>query len=223
VRWRAAVGAAFWLAAASPAMVVAQPACSGLPALTPELEVTADPGGEPEVRAASAEEIRRKAAEMGRDPDPPGRVTRGLTTVEIRVETGFTLARIEDADGTVCVALEAARVELANRDVAVLIDRRYEKGSCEHRAVLAHELEHVAINAEAVRAGERRLRERLEAVVSRWKGRWVPEERQAAIGDALQGAASAVLAEVRRSAAARHARIDTPQSYAETQRRCQSW
>jgi hypothetical protein len=175
------------------------------------------------VRAASAEEIRRKAAEMGRDPDSPDRVTRGLTTVEIRVETGFTLARTERADGTACVALKAARAELANREVAVLIDRRYEAGSCERRTILAHELEHVAINAEAVRAGERRLREELEAAARRWRGRWVPDERQGAIGDALQGAASAVLAEVRRSAADRHARIDTPQAYARTQRRCRGW
>jgi len=221
---RAAVGIAFWLAAASPAMAGDQPAaCGDLPALTLEVEVTVDPGGEPEVRAVPAEEIRRRAAEMGRGADPPDRVTRGLTTVEIRVETGYTLARTEHADGTACVALKAARAELANRGVAVLIDRRYAEGSCERGAILAHELEHVAINAEAVRAGERPLRERLGAAIRRWRGRWVPEERQAAIGDALQGAASAALAEVRGSAAARHARIDTPRAYARTQRRCRGW
>jgi hypothetical protein len=196
--------------------------CAGLEPIRPEVEVGIEPAEKPRIASASAAEIRRQAGELGRDA-PGGRETRGLTANRLEGQAGYTLARIDRPGRGICVALRAVTGRLANRDVTILLDRRYPAGSCERQAILDHELEHVRINERALRRGEKLLRERLAKAAADWRGRWLPEEQAKRIDESIGAVVSEVVGKVRADARRAHAQLDTPASYAKTQRRCRNW
>lgn len=208
--------AALLLALAATPVAAQGSACRGLAPREPRVEVRVDPEPAPRVSAVPRDVIRGHAA-------GPGRVTTGLTTTQIEGRAGYSLARARRPDGAVCIALDEVRGELANRDVEILIDAKYREGSCEHAAVLDHEREHVRINAAALREGEGFLRRQLATATRPWAGRWVLEPEGRAIDAAIGRAIDAAVARIRATATARHAGLDTPQSYARTQRRCEDW
>jgi hypothetical protein len=121
------------------------------------------------------------------------------------------------------VALARIAARLANEDVTVLVDRRYKAGSCERKAVLAHEMEHVRIGNEVLREWEGRTRERLRTVADRWAGRWVAAGEARRIDKEISAAVSDLVRRIEADSRRRNARIDTPASYREVQRRCRSW
>lgn len=205
--------------AAAPALAqTREAACFGLAARATrvEVEVEVEPETAPRISGVPAGSIRGHAA-------GPGRVTTGLTTTRIEARAGYGPARAERPGGAACIALETVTGKLANREVEILIDRKYGAGSCERSAVLDHEREHVRINAAALRQGEPMLRRLLAAATRPWAGRWVLERQQRAIDAAIGRAVEAAVASIRAAAAARHAELDSPASYARTQRRCDGW
>src|SRR5690242_1706363 len=151
-------------------------ACEGVepPRATATVQV-AEPR-DPAIMPALEERLRREAAAMGRST-PTDAVTRGLTLNRVEASAGATLAMLEGPDGT-CVALQDIRAEVADRDVTVLIDGKYRPGSCEYRAVLEHEREHVRINADALRRMGELIEQELGEVTARWGGRWLPASQQ---------------------------------------------
>jgi hypothetical protein len=203
-------------------LAAAAPACSGLEPIAPAVEAERDPSGKPKILSVSAAELQRQAGELGRDA-PGERETRGLTVNRLEGQAGYTLARIARPGSATCVALKAVTGQLANRDVTILLDRRYPQGSCERRAILDHELEHVRINDRALVRGERLLRDRLAKAAAGWRGRWLPEDQAKEIDDAIGKVVSGVVGRVRADARREHAQLDTPESYAQTQRRCRHW
>jgi hypothetical protein len=200
----------------------AQGTCGGLDPPEPEVEVSIPDPAEPRIVAAPEAEIRRRAGAAGRSAQG-GAITRGLTVSETATETGYTLAKATLPDGTGCVALKGIEARVADRGTTVLIDRSYRAGSCEHRAILDHEQEHVRINAEALRRTGLLLEERLEAVADRWGGRWLAPEQASRVEEAIGRAVREATSAARDEAQARHRRLDTPESYAEVQERCESW
>ncbi len=188
-----------------------------------EVEIAA--GARPRVVPASEAEIRRRAGEAGGAHAGAGVVTRGLTTSRLAGRASYTFTKVERRDGRSegCVALRSVSARLANEDVTILVDRRYPEGSCEREAILAHEREHVRIGRDTLREWEGGARDRLGAVAERWGGRWLGPGGERALSDALDAAVSDLVARVEADAARGNARIDTPASYAEVQRRCRSW
>ena len=217
---RGAALAAVLLLPAWPA--AAQTACGGLDPPTPDVNVNVADPPEPRIVAASEAEIRQRAGAAGQTA-PGEAITRGLTVSETATETGYTLAKATLLDGTGCVALKSIEAEVAGRETTILIDRSYRPGSCEHQAILDHEEEHVRINAEALRRTGRRLDERLEAVADRWGGRWLAPDQAPRVKEAVDRAVSRATKTARDEAEARHRRLDTPESYAEVQGRCENW
>jgi hypothetical protein len=197
--------------------------CDGLKPIRTTVSVEVDTGPEPEIVASTASTIRERAAKAGRRPTSTGRVATGLTVVEVQGQAGYTLSRLQRPDGTVCVALERVEGELTNRDMTILVDRKYDKSSCEWRAILDHEREHVRINVEALRKNEEAFRRQLEDATRRWQDRWVREDEARAIDRAVGDAVERAVAQVRADADARHQKLDLPSSYDRTQRRCQNW
>lgn len=197
--------------------------CEGLEPIRTKVSVEIDTGPEPEVVTTAASTIRDRAAKAGRRPTSAGRVATGLTVVEIQGQAGYTLSRLQRPDGTVCVGLERVEGELTNRDMTILVDRKYDKSSCEWRAIHDHEREHVRINVEALRKNEEAFRRQLEDATKRWQDRWVREGEARAIDRAVGEAVERAVAQVRADADARHQKLDSPSSYDRTQRRCQNW
>jgi hypothetical protein len=200
----------------------AQDACGGLDPPTPEVTVAVEDPVEPRIVAASEAEIRRRAGAAGKSTQGDA-ITRGLTVSETGTKTGYTLARATLPDGTGCVALKSIQARAMDREVTVLIDRSYRPGSCEHRAILDHEQEHVRINAEALRQTGKLLEQRLETVADRWGGCWLAPDQAPRVEEAIGRAVSEATAAARDEAEARHRRLDTPESYAEVQARCENW
>jgi hypothetical protein len=220
LRGRALAAAALLLLPAWAA--AAQDSCGGLDPPTPEVRVDVAHPPEPRIVAASEAEIRERAGAAGKGTRGDA-VTRGLTVSETATETGYTLAKATLPDGTGCVALKGVEARVADRGVTVLIDRSYRPGRCEYRAILDHEREHVRINAEALRRTGRLLEEGLEAVADRWGGRWLAPDQAPRVEEAIGRAVREATAAARDEAEARHARLDTPESYAEVQDRCGNW
>lgn len=225
----AAAGALAVLLLPAPALAAAGTAgaCAGLgppPALRVEVAVDRGGAGAPVVEAVPAPTLARRAAEAGRRAGP-GRVLGGLTTATVQGDVGYTLAKLARSDGTACVALRAVEARLAARGVRVLLDARYPEGSCERRAILGHERQHVRIAAAAVADGAPALRRRLRAAAARWAGRWLPAGSgpEAAVGAALRAALADAVAEARDAADRRQAAIDTERSYARVRAACDGW
>jgi hypothetical protein len=202
--------------------VAAQGTCGGLDPPTPSVGVDVADPPEPRIVAAAEAEIRRRAGAAGKSTRGDA-ITRGLTVSETATEAGYTLAKATLPDGTGCVALKGIEARVADRGVTLLVDRSYRPGSCEYRAILDHEQEHVRINAEALRQTGRLLEEQLEAVAGRWGGRWSAPEQAPRIDEAVGRAVREATAAARGEAEARHRRLDTPESYAEAQERCGNW
>ena len=207
-----------------PVPIVTQPvlaACVGLDRLHPKVDVKVAAPREPSIVPASDAVIRSRAAVTG-NKLPEGAATRGLTVDRTEARVGVTLSKISRGDEQ-CVALSAIHAEVASREVSVLIDRKYRPGTCQYDAILAHEREHVGFNADALRDAGRLLEQRLNAVADRWSGRWLQADRQDEIQAEIDDATEAATHEARAKAEERSGQIDTPQSYAEVQKRCDSW
>ncbi len=224
------LGAGLLLLAASPCLAAetararAEPACGGPKPDAPKVEVAVTTP-EPRVVDATRAEIRRRIG----GPSGNGRhaggeaVTLGLTATQLAARADYELTKVTRRDGSECVALARIAARLANEDVTVLVDRRYKAGSCERKAVLAHEMEHVRIGNEVLREWEGRTRERLRTVADRWAGRWVAAGEARRIDKEISAAVSDLVRRIEADSRRRNARIDTPASYREVQRRCRSW
>lgn len=219
------VAAVLLLAAALSGTV--QPAeaasCSSLKAIEPELDLAVNMPKQPEIRSAPANEIARRSQEAGSTAAGPPAVTRGVTLTKLAVRTSYTLAERTFPDGRRCAALKHIEARLGYDGITVLIDRRYDKGTCQYRTILEHELEHVRINKDAVRVHEDAFRRGLQQLLRRWEGRWVPAGDAKQLDRELNKVVSDAMEQIRASARRRNARIDTPESYAAVQERCDSW
>ncbi|MEK0084514.1 hypothetical protein [Benzoatithermus flavus] len=197
--------------------------CGSLEPVALEIQVRAETPEAPRIVAASETEIRRRAFGAGLHDDRPDRRTTGLTATQVEGQAGYRLARAALPGRQICLALRSIEARIANSEVVVYVDRRYAEGSCERAAILDHELAHVRINREALQRGRKSLRARLESAVEPWRGRWVRESELGTIDAAIGNAVAEGLKAVRADAARLHAQLDTPESYARTQRRCAGW
>lgn len=67
----------------------------------------------------------------------------GLTSAKFKVEYGAQLGRETDSEG--CLPVESLKITAGYSGFDILIDERYQPGSCEYEAIALHEREHVAI------------------------------------------------------------------------------
>lgn len=214
---RLALAAILTLLAPAPAMS----ACDAPPPPPAEVRVTVADRMAPSILPAGPEVIRQRAAATGRAL-PEGQLARGLTIdrSETRAEARLT-ASAQGAER--CIALAAIEATVTGREVIVLVDRQYRTGTCPYRAILDHEREHVRINAEARRETGRELEASLRGLAGRWGGRWLPEARMQQLQADIDEAVRTVGGSVQERAEARHAKIDTAESYAAVQARCDAW
>lgn len=180
----------------------------------------------PEVKVDRALSRRELAKEYGHG-HAAGSIVFGLTAGRVKSELAVHSLTQQRADGVFCgwPARLAATVAY-DGPIAVHLVRDLRPGSCQHEAVLDHEMEHVAVFREALPVYEAELTKALEAaladgrfpVTGRDRGK-VQAETGKRFEAAFEGAVAAAEAERHR----RNARLDTPQSYQRTRDRCRSW
>ena len=84
-------------------------------------------------------------------------------------------------------------------------------------------MEHVRISKDTLRAWQGRAKDALLKITDDWDGRWVDPATADRFGEEVDKTLSHLLRRINDDAAERHARLDTRESYAATQRRCRNW
>jgi len=143
----------------------------------------------------------------------------GLTVnqYDLRIEVAFH--RTNDS----CAVFESATIAAAP-EIEVLADRRFKAGSCQQRAIIDHENEHVRVFREAIAYYEPAMedtlrRAKLPSALPIGPSSDPESAYAAMIHHILAPVLDAVLA---RTKAANNL-IDTPQHYSAVFRRCDSW
>ena len=180
----------------------------GEPAITYRLAATAE---------TLAEQAKSNGTRLGR-----GRGVLGLTVNRygLRIRVAVDAYR---AEGGVRAYLRYRR-DAVGAEPEIFVDGRYASETCQERAILDHESEHVAVFREAIARAAPAIDAALRAgalpaailVTAR-------NDLEAAYVRVIRDALDPVLDAVRARAQAGNSRLDTPENYAEIFRRCSAW
>ncbi len=152
-------------------------------------------------------------------------VTTGLTTAEstYQIETRYSSSKL--ANGQVCAWLTGANLDLGFRHMTVYVAQEYKAGTCEYKAVLDHEQEHVAIYQRLLKDYSRKIQQAVARSAQNLPS--VTGATAAQAGKQLQAqlsnAAKAVMHDMNLAMEREHGRLDSPASYRATQARCRNW
>ena len=210
--------------AATPAQAAAVCAKPPEPA---SVEVTvAEPAVEFDHSLSKPELAKRAATETGHGHGE-GSTVFGLTAGQLRSQLAVHTLLEKRRDGVYCgwPARVIATVGYEGT-IAVHVAREHPKGTCQHRAILAHEMKHVAVFKEALRDHETRLRKALEGALAKAKFPVTGRDReavQAEVGERFEAVFKRALAAADSERDRRNARLDTPESYRRTRDLCDSW
>jgi hypothetical protein len=150
--------------------------------------------------------------------------TLGVTSYQARFVVGGRTYAVPVAGGY-CIYLRAVEVEYGYLHHDVFVASELAPDSCEYKAVLDHENQHVAINRAMVREGARRLRQELERRLATLPPKFSREPQlgtDRAIAE-LQLAAAPVLEDIEQAQAARNAAFDTAGAYDAIGELCANW
>lgn len=135
---------------------------------------------------------------------------------------GTTIASRGD---TMCAYLTSVDVNFGWERMDVYIPSEFPEGSCEYRAVLDHENQHVAIIKSALAEFAPRARAQVEAVLAQTKPLATrnPNRATETALAPVRAKLTALLREFNDIHSARSARIDTPTNYAAVTAMCKNW
>jgi hypothetical protein len=149
----------------------------------------------------------------------------GLTLAQFQIDMLTKVKILSLGPNQHCAALAAVEVTLSFEDFQVYIDRRYKRGSCEYRAILDHENQHVRLFRSSLDRYQWEVRGVVEDAARRIPPIIVARPNNAP--SLLQGKVKQMIQptinRMNRAADAANAAIDTPGSYASVQRRCTNW
>lgn len=149
----------------------------------------------------------------------------GLTLAQFQVDLLTRVKILSLGPNQHCAALANVEVTLTFDDFQVYIDRRYKRGSCEYRAILEHENQHVRLFRDSLERYQWEVRGVVEDAARRISPIIVarPNNAPALLQGKVKQMIQPTIARMNRAADAANAAIDTPGSYASVQRRCTNW
>ncbi|HSV28630.1 MAG TPA: hypothetical protein VLL76_03700 [Candidatus Omnitrophota bacterium] len=150
----------------------------------------------------------------------------GLTRVQFRFEVVPSFQWVALPDGRTCMALKEVQATWRMTDLVVDVAAEYRPGTCQYREVRAHEDQHVRFNRDTFLEHAPRMEARLKTVAHDMRPTITdldPERTMQAMAERLSHAAGEVQASFEAAIAARHATIDTAESYKAVSRRCDKW
>lgn len=149
----------------------------------------------------------------------------GLTYSFITPKLGAATKYTAEKSGKYCIRLDRVSLKFGAHKTNIYIDRKYRKETCPYETILAHELEHVRINeqiiAEYVPKIKRELAERAAAI--RPFHTTSPKTAGRSIANRLLFELDPLLDEFNAVRMQANNIIDTPESYAATQAKCNDW
>jgi hypothetical protein len=149
----------------------------------------------------------------------------GITYAETQY-TADANSRAESArGGGYCVYLTNVNIAFGFKRMSVYVASEFKPGTCEYRAILDHENQHVAVNTAVLREYAPRFRAEVERVLSQQQPVRT-RDPQAGMDQALVAVGrrmSALLNEFQDTTARRNAPLDSSHNYGETGKLCQNW
>lgn len=215
----------------------AQASAASCPGSTaaPVVEVVVDEGlvridharTQTEIETLRTQAHRRGAAGGALTPGAAGgnRRTVGLTTAELRVRSQARGRLRPSGDGRFCVEVERIDLHIGYIAQIVHVPRRYDRNSCEYRAVLEHERGHVEDNRTVLRAFARSFREEAQLAAETMNPVLVRTRAEARTRplEILARHLQPMLQAFRTEQAARAARHDSPDEYRRVAASCRNW
>ena len=188
--------------------------------------VTADPQVSVNDRFSKADLAGLAAREYGH-VHAEGVSVFGLTVGRVKSELYVESLLIEAGDGQKCgwPSRLVARVAYEG-PIEVYVAREYRRGSCQHDAVLQHEMEHVTVFRAAVRDYEALIRAALQQVREEALFPVTGQDAELVrrrIGQRFEGAFRGAVAAATAARNRINALLDTPDSYQRTRLRCDFW
>jgi hypothetical protein len=214
------------LAAAILAGVVPASLAADCPAADrrPQVEIVIDDGSVAYDFSLTRAQMTDVPRQLGVAAPNHGRDPQGLTYNKLSFTVAAQLRYRDIRPGSRCVYPDRI-VLTVSAEQRVFVDARYRDGSCERRAVLSHEDEHVRINRAAVHAHEKALRGAVAEVLAAHPFYLVPSSRpmQEVYIAPIQDRVKPVVKAIKDDAEKRHAILDSPASYDAVRDRCRNW
>ncbi len=150
----------------------------------------------------------------------------GLTKPDLEIATQHRY-RTTTRGKTLCFWIEEIQVRMIYKALEVFVAKDYRRSSCEYRAVLAHEQEHLAVARDNLERYAPEVRRALTSLLIPTPQRPVQIDHQEDANETYQRLYAKILDPIYKrmklDLEARHAALDTPQSYAAVRRRCRNW
>jgi hypothetical protein len=132
---------------------------------------------------------------------------------------------VKPVRGGYCIYINKVEAEFGWKRMDVYVASDFKPGTCEYRAVLDHENQHVSINNTALKEFAPRVRAALEKVLQDQKPVFSHDGQigtDAAL-DAVQDRMNGYLDQFQRLTADRNAPLDSQNNYGETAKLCSNW
>lgn len=152
--------------------------------------------------------------------------TNGLAAAQLRTDGETSVSVVQIASGEWCGFLDTAEFAISYEDpLRIYISNSYDESSCQYRAILKHELQHVDVYRATLKAHLRGANERVVEimvaagpVIARTKQE-VAAAIETKVGKAVLDVADGIAAEARQL----NATLDTPENYRIVQAECPDW
>ncbi|WP_025897785.1 hypothetical protein [Sneathiella glossodoripedis] len=175
-------------------------------------------------KSLTSNQITRFAAKRGKLVPLVGHKLLGLAFVEVdfRFQIQTAEARI---DGRSCISLRQVAVSFGRKKSEIFVAKEYRPGTCQFRAILRHEQEHMDINARIQKKYEKKIQQFLISKAKSIQPYFTtsptraPEELAGRFGEEIKRLISQFNEERQRE----NNKIDTPKSYQKVRAQCAGW
>ena len=173
----------------------------------------------------SSGQIERVAKKSGYAKSTRHASLLGLTSSSVGPSLGATTKyKVINPDKT-CLRLDRVKLTFGARKTDVYIDRKYRKGSCPYKTILAHEMEHVRINNRVIAEYVPRIKRELAERAGGIKPFFTKNLKRAgqSIVNRLMLELDPLIEEFNDARMMANDVIDTQESYAATHAKCKDW
>ena len=175
-------------------------------------------------RSKSSTQIKRFVKKVNAFRPPKGHNLLGLAYVAMQHKISVEVLASKIGN-QYCAQLKTVRLLFGRQKNTIFVSRKYSAGTCEFKAILAHEKEHMAINARVQLKYEKKIK---MALLNSAKAiqPFLTTSRQAApksLAARFAADIKPILKSFHEERAAENAHIDTPQSYKRTRSLCANW
>jgi hypothetical protein len=148
----------------------------------------------------------------------------GLAHVELRYQLNIGTS-VQKIGNRYCVALESISIAFGRKNSEIYVANKYRPGTCEFKAVLRHEQEHMEINDRIQKKYEAKLREYLVNKVKSIQPYYTtsPKNAPKQLASRFTGETDRLIKQFSSERERENDKIDTPQSYRKVRSQCAKW